>query len=664
MRSATTFSNKVPAPVVGDVQKIAGFAIVSCDVFDTAVMRVLARPEDLLLALGLRARALGLVSCGPEAFREYRQQAERVARRQAEAAGHDEVRILEVYEELRAWGVTLDPARLAELEFAVERSACRAVEPVRALLAARDPAQRLVFVSDTMLPGRWLATLLRDCGYGEDCLVLSSADTRHSKHSGRMFAHLLQTMGCNASEIVHVGDNPVSDVARPREHGIAAVHLPWQPPRPEPERLQREHAVIRLLHSHRRSRAAPPDSTADGPALYPYVSGLLIGFTLFVLAEARRRGINRIFFLARDGHLPLAIARRLLGRTGENIDLSYLQVSRQSVVVPSMLDNIPGFAEDVARSVNGRPLDTALDCIGIDAEAMRGLLARCGLDPMQPADPESIRRLFDANQTLIRERLEALRDSALRYLDQSGFLAPGPRLIVDVGWRGSTQKALARLTGIPPADIAGSYLGLLPDALSPGLDPCSAAGYLFAFGDPRPLMETVLEGYVLLELFLSAPHGTVLHYADSGSEVVPVHAVEPEPGGALRRQALIALEAGCLREFDSLDAILDGAWPAAIDPRSAMADLEPLLTRPTARDVALINAIPFIQGFNGAHTVVASNPVPLHEWLLNPRGTLRRIERAPWRSGTIRASLPWPCPAMSFQDLHHRVGRLCRLLGR
>jgi len=68
--------------------------------------------------------------------------------------------------------------------------------------------------------------------------------------------------------------------------------------------------------------------------------------------------------------------------------------------------------------------------------------------------------------------------------------------------------ALAKLTGLPPFEIAGCYLGLLPQALRPRLDPRTAAGYLFSFGDPKPAMDMVLEGYALFELFLSAPHGS------------------------------------------------------------------------------------------------------------------------------------------------------------
>ncbi len=477
--------HRLPPTAIREVtRRIAGFPVVSCDIFDTALMRQLARPEDLLLITGSRAQAAGLTSCGPEAFREYRLQAERTARAAAEAAGHDEVRISEVYDHMHRFGAVADQAaaaQLAALEFAVERAVCRPVEAVRQALAARHPDQRLIFVSDTMLPGAWLAAMLRDCGYGEACQVFSSADARRSKHTGRLYAQVVETLGCAASDIVHLGDNPASDIARAREKGITAFHLPQPARPPEADGLRRTHVLCRLLHSHRRSRAVadavPAQAAEAGHAgLHRYFSLLLIGFTLFVLAEARRRGIRRVYFLSRDGHLPLAVARRLVAQTSGNqaagnqtgtpLDLRYLHVSRQAILLPTMLDDLPGLAEHVGARTQGRPLSTALEFLGIAAATTAGLLREVGLRPEQPLDRHSglepLHRLFAANAGLIRGKLQERRSAALAYLEQAGFLEPGPRLIVDVGWRGTTQQALARLTGLPATDIAGCYLGLLP----------------------------------------------------------------------------------------------------------------------------------------------------------------------------------------------------------
>ncbi len=656
---------------------LENFLVISCDVFDTAIRRRLARPEDVLLVIAAQARARGLISCAAEAFPEFRRSVEEAARREAIAAGDDEVDIQTVYARLVDYGIVRDAMAAAALEGAVERAVAVAVPGVRDVLLARRPGQRLVFLSDSILPGAWLATLLAACGYGEACEVFSSADARRSKHTGRIFPWLLERLGCPASDILHLGDNPISDVARARAHGLAALHLPWpaRPP-PEPAAVASHPLTLRLAHSLRRAADAAPQAGAPqagvssaAPPLARHVSVLMLGFTLFVLSEARRRGMKRIFFSARDGHLPLAIARRLVARSGEPFELSYLEVSRQSVVLPGLARDPAQLAELLGHSVRGHRLASLLAPIGIDPAITAPLLVRLGFDPdhivVEHEGHATARGLIEREKSLIEATLAARRQATLGYLEQTGFLAPGKRMIVDVGWRGSVQFHLAGFAGIPADDLFGCYLGLFPEALRPGFTPRHASGYLFSFGHPKALCDLVREGYILFELFFSAPHGSVArHETGPDGRFTAIHAAEMAPEGVLRRDFFNVLERDCLAEIDALDALLEGAWPEAIDPEAALFDIARLLSRPSRADVARINALPFVHGVGGQRISVAVNPVPLHEMARHPGRSLRRLAQAPWRAGAVRASLPWPLPDMSYAELCHRYDRLRQLLRR
>jgi hypothetical protein len=581
------------------LDRARSFPVVSCDIFDTAIRRILARPEDLLLAVGARAMAESLITCSPDAFAAYRQAAERQTRLTAEAAGFDEVPIAEIYAYLEAAGVVTDPVRCARLEFEVECAVCRPIETVRDMVAARLSSGKpdgVVFASDTSLPGQWLAELLESCGYPRGCRVFASADLRLSKHTGRLFPALIAALGRSPKQILHIGDNPVSDVVRPQAHGIAVHHLTR--PRPRPEESSAWHPVLRLENSRRRTIAAeriapePPGPIADGRALAAHAAPLVIGFSLFILAEAARLGTGRIYFIARDGYLPMAFVERLLVRRGDrqSFELCYLEVSRGA------------FAD--------------------------GKTARA-------------------------------------YLEQCGFLRPGPRLIVDLGWRGSIQAALAQVAGLSNIDLKGCYLGLWADALRPEINPSNAAGYLFAFGHPAATAACVREAYVLLELIFSAPHGTVLRYQfDPAGSCRPVHQIEAGQSGDARRAAFAALEAACRETFDALDAILGGAWPTEIDAQSALSSISSLMITPSRADVALVNRIPFIHDADDSELLPAVNPMPLHEWLLGPQRALRRLGNAPWRAGAVRMALPWPVPAMSYDTLQDRANRILRPIDR
>jgi len=652
-----------PVPRVGEVRAaLAKARIVSCDIFDTVLSRTLARPEDVHLLTGARALAAGLVGCDPAAFREWRIEAERAARAEVLAAGHDEPTLFEIYAHLARCGVLADAeaaTRLAELEFAAERSVLRPVAAMRQLLAERPAGQALVFASDTVLPGAWLSTLLAEHGFGEDPAVFTSADTRRSKHTGRMYDHLAQAIGCATAEILHLGDNPQTDVANARAAGVQAIHLPAPRKPPEQASMAARHWFARVLDSRRRT--LPPDH-----GLHRFATLLLVGFTLFTLAEARRRGIRRVYYLARDGYLPIAIAQRIIARRGWDIEVRYLYGSRQSLVVPAMAGDLPTLARRVADSMLDQKLGRMLELIGIDEARTGAMLRELGIDPERPYQGAeglaAVERLFAAQAEIIGATLAALRRNALDYLSQEGFLAAGKRIVVDVGWRGSTQVALAALTGLPADDIIGCYMGLFADALRPDLHPGNAAGYLFTFGHPRPRYDLAREGYALFELFCSAPHATIARYEQQSGRMVQVEAHEAEPAGSVRRAALREIEAGVLAEVAALDAMLDGAWPEEIDAGSALAGIETLLTVPTQADVATINAVSFINGLNGGHNVRAANKVGLRRLVLDPEGALRQMRNSPWRAGAVRLALPWPIPGMTFDDLEHRLRKMARLL--
>lgn len=531
--------------------RLNGFAVVTCDVFDTAIRRRLARPEDVHLVTGARLAAAGLTTLAPAAFQAARIAAEATMRAEAAGRGEDEPRIAEVYAHLAACAVVRDPLEAARVELTAEMAVCEAVPEIRGALAGRD----VLFVSDSILPGDWIADLMASCDYPGDLRVISSADMRASKHSGRMYPLL----GA-ARPAVHIGDNPHSDGVQARAAGFATLAVPRRLFAPERAEIAELDWPARLLHSYRR--------VAGDSGLHHYATLLAIGWTLDILATARARGLRRIYFGARDGWLPWQIAQRLLARSGEAIEARYLAVSRQGMAAP-----------------------------------------------------------------LVRD-----------YLAQEGLGDPGPHGFVDVGWRGSIQAAIG-------GGLFGCYLGLLPEALRPGITPVTTHCTLFSFGHPAPLMARVMDGYALPELFFSAPHGSVTGYEQRDGRILPLFA----PDHPARAAAFAAIADGVLAEFDALHAMLGGAW-STMTAKTLLHDLLPLLTTPDRATIRAINAIPFINGPDGTTHLPAINPMPPHELLLHPRRALRRARDCPWRAGWVRLHVPGP--AMDYQDFAGRARRL------
>ena len=102
------------------------------------------------------------------------------------------------------------------------------------------------------------------------------------------------------------------------------------------------------------------------------VAGLVLapalgGFTQWLLAWAKGRGIKRLYFLARDGYCFLRAARSLSAALGLGLDCRYLCCSRQAL-------RLPLFHLDPQRGLDAlcrNSMDLTLD----------KLLARAGLAP-------------------------------------------------------------------------------------------------------------------------------------------------------------------------------------------------------------------------------------------------------------------------------------------
>jgi len=213
--------------------------LVSFDLFDTLLLRG-TRPELQRFAEIAQAqhRALGRVSPGAEALYRGRLRAHKAAYDRVRRAEAGEVRHAAILEEVcRLCGLSADAAeRLAVAELECERGALRPNRPLMAVLRQVRVRHRIVIASDMYLSaaqiGRlitWLAPELADLP------LHVSSELGASKRRGDLFAAVAAAEAVPPAALLHLGDDPVNDVARARAAGCRALHLP----RPAPWRATR-----------------------------------------------------------------------------------------------------------------------------------------------------------------------------------------------------------------------------------------------------------------------------------------------------------------------------------------------------------------------------------------------------------------------------------------
>lgn len=328
-------------------QAIAAAEVVSFDIFDTLLMRQVARPENVFDLVEARTRS----SLGSDrAFKSERAAAERTV---GEACCAPTIEA--IYREL-AQRLALNADETADLmatEIAVETQVLVRRETMVKLFEEAVAAGKPVYLLSDMYLGREILSRILEAkgiyGYRE---LIVSCDVGRTKRSGELFSWFRDRVGCG--KLLHIGDDPVADRETPRQLGFKtfAVASGYEMLLISP--------FARLL-----SRvASPSDALALGlvvarafndPFLFHRTEGRLrveagddlgyLGYGVMVTAIlqwlfARTGGQAdaTILFGARDGYLFHRLYARMaeaLGKTDAARSVYFL-TSRRAVTVPSI----------------------------------------------------------------------------------------------------------------------------------------------------------------------------------------------------------------------------------------------------------------------------------------------------------------------------------------
>lgn len=519
----------------------------SFDVFDTCVSRHLAYPRDLFYVLGMELSPPGLSPherhAFAERFRRLRIQAEKRAYRSAWP--REGATLSEIYQHFKApKGLTLLNTHVLEAEVELERRNIYAVpEILGELERLRSQGKRLIFVSDMYLPASVLSPLLMDLSVvRNDENLYVSCDAGLSKHSGRLYTHVLKTENLEPGEVLHVGDNAWADVRVPETLGIDARHFRRAiltrhecriAGRKVSTSIQSSTVAAfsrqsRLATSERDGEAAP--SLLDD-AIHTYIAPLLISYISWVLEKARESGIRRLYFVARDGEVMHKIATHLQGGH-QDIELRYLYGSRRAWLTPSIIRSSSAWKRLTATPGQSNMRPDMLARIGLSPEQQSQIQATLGVAEdkwRQPLDSHEAYAFIgdmlrdESCADLIFKTADEARAVALQYFEQEGLMENVPWALVDAGWSLNCQAALKRILSTvkgPGFSPTGYYLALSRDHL--GVDEAGAAwSYIQAPGSLFSRRRVIIE-----HCFTPSTHATTKSYEIREGRVTPKFGAE------------------------------------------------------------------------------------------------------------------------------------------
>ncbi|MGY2051385.1 HAD family hydrolase [Methylobacterium sp. JK268] len=203
--------------------------IVSCDVFDTLLLRDLSCETDRFAAVAHEAvgriAAQSGIAVDVEAVLLARLAAHHFAYRALDALHPGgEVRFGDLADAMASI-LGLGPAGaaiIADAEIAVEASHLRPNHQLIAWLRGQAAAGvRIIAVSDTWHDAQTIAYLLDRVAPGNPvAAIYTSADCDATKRRAGLFRHVLATEGVGPDQILHIGDDAVADEAQARAAGL------------------------------------------------------------------------------------------------------------------------------------------------------------------------------------------------------------------------------------------------------------------------------------------------------------------------------------------------------------------------------------------------------------------------------------------------------------
>lgn len=488
--------------------------IVSFDIFDTLIYRSTKDPAEVFSIMADQLKV------NRKEFRRERIIAEKRARN---AKKEGEITLDDIYANLVFDGITeagdkIDIQRSFEIERAVEYIVCNANPEMFDIFEyCLRKNKKVILISDMYLDKKHLEKILDKCGYKGYYDFFLSSEINKKKASGELFDYVIDHLKAAPDKILHIGDNFKSDYLVPKNKGIKAYLYKTKNKVSSSENYQ-----CPLLYGiignnlNKKSFYYEFGYKYLGPAVYGYVN--------WIINQLKLRNINKIYFFSREGQF-IKRAFDCCTKT-EEFEERYLYVSRRSLTVPAITT-----AKTIEDFLAYRPMYNRVSVLneikklGLEVSEFKKFtwfseeVLNKTFGELNEKEKNKIQSdMFSLSKKQAAKELNLL----IEYLKQEKM--EGKFAIVDLGWNGSMQRALAQIfeDNNISVEMTGFFLAQR-DEYYKNQEFIENYGYLFDYGKVSENENVLLNsGTNILEFLFSADHGSVLGYSKVDNKIEPV----------------------------------------------------------------------------------------------------------------------------------------------
>lgn len=576
-------------------------SVVSFDIFDTLLLRPYLRPTDLFLHLEKIYKV-------PQ-FCEKRIEAEQAARRAH--ADKAEIAFDQIYEHMDSKFLSLK-----EKELATERLVLRANPEMKAVWDyAKGQGKRIVITSDMYLPKEFLAEVLNKNGFeGYERFYLSSAECK-TKYNGALYQHVIRDLGINASDILHIGDNKISDCKQAERNGLRPIYY-RQVVRQYTKASARAKAFSKILGwslggsillslmARRWQEKSLGLVSADywENIGYEYGGPVCYGYARWIRNAAAAQGIKNLLFVARDGYS----LQRVFDTFGTGVKADYVYAPRFLNLICRLDYNIwnKKQAMNIVEYFSGKDKKIAGFAKGISFDHES---AHC-----------FIQTHFDALKILADQELQKYK----RYLDKVVRSADAVGVVDTVTGTFSSQKLIEGV--VPEKRVHGFYWATLYEQHRSKYRHSS-------FVRPKDWMgfDELTERWDFLEFLMTSPEFPIRSMSSDGRPVYSKNISEAE---RIRASVYPSVSAGIVKFAKDADAMF-GGHDIYLESDAIIKYVNCFVRHPTRSDMEEMSAIRYAPNMDhDEYFPLFSVKTGFLGFLARPGKALRDIKRAVWRT--------------------------------
>lgn len=445
--------------------------IYSFDIFDTCITRRCGKPDNVFFLLAKEVMLDRSTTFVLDFIRERKLAEKEALERHPEK---QDVNIDEIYECFDVSLFTSMPKEFVKnKEIEIELNSFAPIRQTMDLIDDCRQKGRVIFISDMYLPYDELYNKLKELNViqGSESFYLSNKIGKTKRH-GDLFDYVKEKENINVKQWTHFGDNIHADYKMPKSKGIRTSIITYSPTKFEAlwesEANIIEDKSLSVFSGIANSLRLEKNQNNDEDFVFDLMAPLITSFALCLLEKAKRDGVKKLYFAARDMYVVYIVAKRFSSLFPE-IELNYLYISTK-VLYPTYI--IKGTEDELIYlfklTPKFKPL-SYLKILGYNKKEIDKIGSSIDLDKYLSWEDNSSEKLIK----LMLEEKDALTQRCLQkrillkdYLRQEGVISDNNAqvAIADIGWRGTSQAILNYI--FPNNSILFYYYGISETRLS------------------------------------------------------------------------------------------------------------------------------------------------------------------------------------------------------